>query len=264
MSNIETDACNRTSGAPVVRPGYRVTVARLGGAQKTTKGAPAYSRFVNRPAGRALAAIAHLLGMTPNMVTAVSAAFSFAGVAVLIFWHPTVLTGIVISLCLVLGYAFDAADGQLARLRGGGSVSGEWLDHMVDATKISALHLAVLIGVYRFFGIAPGWWLVPIGFAVVAAVSFFGMILNDQLRRNVLLLTGAEIDRGRTTSLRSLLVMPTDYGLLCIVFVLWGLPQVFFPIYVGLFACNAVFLALASVKWFRDMGSLNQQSGKSS
>ena len=263
MSATEEDV--RSSGSDqVVRPGYRATLSRLSGAQKTTKGAPAYSRFVNRPLGRALAAAAYLVGMTPNTVTAVSALFSFTGIAVLVFWHPTVLTGVVVCLCLVLGYAFDAADGQLARLRGGGSISGEWLDHMVDATKISALHLAVLIGVYRFFDIATGWWLVPIGFTVVAAVSFFGMILNDQLRRNVTLKTGVEIDRGKTSGIRSLLVMPTDYGLLCVVFVLWGLPSVFFPVYVVLFVGNAGFLALAAIKWFRDMGALNQQSGKSS
>ena len=153
MAGIDPIVLDRAS-APT-RPGYRATVARLAGAQKTTKGAPAYSRFVNRPAGRGLAAVAYLLGMTPNMVTAVSAAFSFAGIGVLIFWHPSALTGMIVCLCLALGYAFDAADGQLARLRGGGSISGEWLDHMVDATKISALHLAVLIGVYRFFPVRP-------------------------------------------------------------------------------------------------------------
>ena len=260
MAAIDPNVLNRST-ATTRRPGYRATVARLAGAQKTTKGAPAYSRFVNRPAGRALAAIAYLLGMTPNMVTAVSAAFSFAGIVVLILWHPTVLTGVVVCVCLALGYAFDAADGQLARLRGGGSISGEWLDHMVDATKISALHLAVLIGVYRFFDFSSGWSLVPIGFTVVAAVSFFGMILNDQLRRNVALTTGIQINRGRTSGLRSLLVMPTDYGILCIVFALWGLPAVFFPVYVALFVCNAGFLALAAVKWFRDMDALNNPSG---
>ena len=51
---------------------------------------------------------------------------------------------------LVVGYAFDAADGQLARLRGGGIIAGEWLDHMVDAIKVASLHLAVLVGLYRF------------------------------------------------------------------------------------------------------------------
>jgi phosphatidylglycerophosphate synthase len=63
-----------------------------------------------------------------------------------------------------VGYAFDAADGQLARLRGGGSLAGEWLDHMIDAAKVSSLHVAVAISVYRWFAWAIGWVLVPLGF----------------------------------------------------------------------------------------------------
>jgi phosphatidylglycerophosphate synthase len=47
-----------------------------------------------------------------------------------------------ITVVLVLGYALDAADGQLARLRGGGSSLGEWLDHMIDSAKVVGPHLA--------------------------------------------------------------------------------------------------------------------------
>jgi hypothetical protein len=51
-------------------------------------------------------------------------------------------------------------------------------------------------------------------------------------------------------------VIPTDYGLLCLVFVLLGAPLVFFWVYALLFLANAGFMALASVKWFRDMQAL--------
>ena len=65
----------------------------------------------------------------------------------------------------MLGYALDSADGQLARLRGGGSLTGEWLDHVIDSFKISTLHLAVLVMAYRFFP-TPTWWLlVPLVFS---------------------------------------------------------------------------------------------------
>ncbi|MTD12742.1 CDP-alcohol phosphatidyltransferase [Nakamurella sp. YIM 132087] len=236
----------------------RDVVAALSAAQKTSKGAPAYSRFVNRPAGRVLAAIAYRAGATPNGVTAVSALFSFTGIALLALVRPTWWSGVLVAVCLVVGYAFDAADGQLARLRGGGSAAGEWLDHMVDALKISTLHLAVLVGLFRFTELADAWMLVPIGFAVVAAVMFFGMMLNDSLRRQFTARTGIAVERGGTSGLRSLLVIPTDYGLLCVIFVLWGAPSVFFPVYAVVFACNAGFLALAAVKWFRDMGALDK------
>ncbi|MGS0685680.1 CDP-alcohol phosphatidyltransferase family protein [Nakamurella sp. GG22] len=236
---------------------YREALERLRSAQKNTKGAPAYSRFVNRRAGRYLAAGAHLLGMTPNAVTAISAAFSFAAIAVLAVFGPSLLVGMAVTLGLVIGYALDSADGQLARLRGGGSTSGEWLDHMVDATKISSLHLAVLISTYRFFDLpSDAWLLVPVGFTVVGAVSFFGMTLNDQLRRNKS--SEKVITRADTSSpLRALLVLPTDYGLLCFVFLLLGWPSVFFVVYGTLFFCCALFLVLAAVKWYRDMRAID-------
>ncbi|GGL87444.1 CDP-alcohol phosphatidyltransferase family protein [Nakamurella endophytica] len=259
-----TDQSTAPAGRPTVggrlRPAtYRDTVEALARAQKTSKGAPAYSRFVNRPLGRRIAAAAFRLGMTPNQVTAISAAWSFAGIAVLALIRPSWPIGLVVAACLVLGYAFDAADGQLARLRGGGSPSGEWLDHMVDATKISSLHLAVLISFYRFVDLpARAFLLVPIGFAVVAAVMFFGMTLNDLLRRTVTARTGRTIERGTTSGLRSLLVVPTDYGLLCVVFLLLGAPVVFAWVYLAIFAANAGFMALAAVKWFTDMKSLSE------
>ena len=56
--------------------------------------------------------------LTPNMVTAISAFFSFAAIAFLALVQPSVWLGLAVCLGLVLGYAFDSADGQLARLRG--------------------------------------------------------------------------------------------------------------------------------------------------
>ncbi|MFP3386663.1 CDP-alcohol phosphatidyltransferase family protein, partial [Tritonibacter sp. SIMBA_163] len=83
-----------------------------------------------------------------------------------------------------VGYAFDSADGQLARLRGGGTPAGEWLDHVVDSIKTTALHLAVLIGWYRHYDVTDvRLLLIPIGFTLVASVFFFVQIVTDQLRR---------------------------------------------------------------------------------
>lgn len=230
-------------------------MGRLGRVQKSAKGAPAYSRFVNRRLGRLLAAVAYHRGLTPNGVTALSAACSFVGIAVIALVRPSWPVGVAVALLLVLGYALDAADGQLARLRGGGSMSGEWLDHMIDATKISSLHLAVLIAAYRFFDLpATGWLLVPMGFAVVGAVAFFAMILNDQLRRQA---GAAPAPGGKASALKALLVVPTDYGLLCVAFVLLGAPLVFFAVYTVLFVGSAGYLLLAVRKWFHYMRSLD-------
>lgn len=228
------------------------TLTRLRGAQKGhARGAPAYSVYVNRRIGRVLAAVAFHLGLTPNQVTLVSAAHTFAGIALIATLPPTWWSGILIAALLVLGYAWDSADGQVARLRGGGSVAGEWLDHFVDAVKIASLHLAVLIGLYRFGGVDDLALLVPIGFSVVATATFFGMILNDLLKgaRGV----ASTHTRAGGTFGRSMLLLPTDFGVLCLVFVLWGLPSLFLIAYAALFAVNALFLAAAAAKWFREM-----------
>jgi len=102
----------------------RTTLRRLAAAQKGATGAPAYSRFVNRPLGRLLAGLAFHAGLTPNAVTAVSAASTTAGIALLALAPPSVPMGLAVAVCLVLGYALDAADGQLARLRGAARLRG--------------------------------------------------------------------------------------------------------------------------------------------
>ena len=47
---------------------YGQAVAELRGAQKSKRGVSLYSRFVNRPLGRLLAAAAYRARMTPNQV----------------------------------------------------------------------------------------------------------------------------------------------------------------------------------------------------
>jgi phosphatidylglycerophosphate synthase len=244
------------------RPGeesLRQTVRRLSSAQKGAKGAPAYSRFINRKLGRLLAAVAFHLRLTPNAVTGISAVFTFSGIAVLALVPASWPMGVAVTLLLVLGYAFDAADGQLARLRGGGSPAGEWLDHMVDALKIASLHLALLVGAYRFELIdREAWLLVPLAFSVVSVVLFFGTLLNESLRAQHGARTRAARTDERPSVLRSLLVVPTDYGLLCLVFALLGAPTVFATVYGLLGLATAGYLLLASVKWFGEMGRLAQ------
>ncbi|MDT3345463.1 CDP-alcohol phosphatidyltransferase family protein [Microbacterium aquilitoris] len=228
------------------------TLARLRGAQKGhARGAPAYSVYVNRRIGRLFAAVAYRWGLTPNQVTMVSALHTFAGIAVIATVPPSWWAGAVVAALLVAGYAWDSADGQVARLRGGGSIAGEWLDHFVDAVKIASLHLAVLVGLYRFGDVDEVVLLVPIGFSVVATATFFGMILNDLLKaaRGV----ASTHARAGGTFARSMLLLPTDFGVLCLAFVLWGASPLFLLVYGALFAVNALFLCAAAVKWFREM-----------
>lgn len=228
------------------------TIQRLSSAQKTSKGAPAYSRFINRKAGRLIAAVAYHCRLTPNAVTLISAAWSFAAIGLLVFGSPTTAFGIAVTLCLAIGYAFDSADGQLARLQGGGSPAGEWLDHVVDSAKIGALHLAVLVSFYRA-GASERELLIPLVWTWVATVLFFVIILNDQLRRAH---GTAPATDAAAPVLRSLLVAPTDYGVLLLTFVLIGARDVFAWVYLLLLIANIAYLALGLAKWFRELSGL--------
>ena len=234
---------------------YREGMTRLVSKQKTAKGAPAYSRFVNRRLGRHLAAAAWSLDRTPNQVTALSGTFTGAGILLVAVVRPTVLVAVLVTLALVVGYALDSADGQLARLRGGGSAAGEWLDHVVDAVKTGALHAAVLVSLYRFTDLRAGWLLVPLLYGVVATSWFFAVILTDMLRRAHVSRTGSPPAPVQTSAplLRSLLALPTDYGLLCLVFLLLSSPRVFTTAYGLMLAGTAAVFVAALQSWFREL-----------
>ncbi|ONI69849.1 CDP-alcohol phosphatidyltransferase [Kribbella sp. ALI-6-A] len=236
------------------RRSYGDVVAELVRAQKPSAGTPVYSRFVNRKLGRYLAAGAFLLNRTPNQVSLTSGLCSLIGIVLIATIEPSVPLALVVTALLVLGYALDSADGQLARLRGGGSPLGEWLDHMIDCVKIALLHSAVLISLYRFDAFSNELvLLVPLAYLCVSAVMFFGLILIDQLRRR----HGASTANARGDSvLKSLVIAPTDYGILCLVFLTFGRPTLFTALYGLMLLANLLFLLAAIAKWYREMAAL--------
>ncbi|MBQ0863397.1 CDP-alcohol phosphatidyltransferase family protein [Streptomyces smyrnaeus] len=243
----------RTAEGDTESAAFGAALRRLRAAQKTAKGVSLYSRFVNRPLGRVLAAAAHRAGLTPNRVTLLSAACSFSGVAAVALVRPSWTLGVCVYAALVVGFALDSADGQLARLRGGGSPAGEWLDHVVDCAKIVGLHSAVLISFHRFADLpGQGWLLVPLGFQLVAVLLFFGGLLTDKLRPR-------RPDGGAAarppSPVRAVALLPVDHGVFCAVFLLLGAPGAFRTGYAVLFVCYTLFLAAFAVKWFRELSA---------
>lgn len=242
-----------TSYAARVAAGWR----ELAQAQKgASKSAPAYSRYVNRRLGRLFAALAVPLGISPNQITMLSAFCTLCGILLIALAPAGVGVGIAVALLLVLGYALDSSDGQVARLQRSGSMAGEWLDHCVDAVKTSALPLAVAVGLYRA-QIEPEWViLVPLLACVIGASTFFLMILTEQFRLR-LGTKGISTENGAKPSMmRGLMVLPMDYGVMCWIFVLWGNPNIFLPVYALITLGAAVFLMLAMGKWYREISAL--------
>lgn len=258
MSAAEATSPDGWETAAVGASGFRAAYARTSSAGKSNVGAPGWSRWVNRPLGRVFAAAAYRIGATPNQVTVVSTAVTLGAVVTIALVRPSWWSAAIVAVVLVLGYALDSADGQLARLRGGGSLAGEWLDHVTDAVKNTGIHLAVLVCWFRFYDVPDGWLLVPVVFTLVASCFFFSVILSEQLRKaqgkGSARRTVATASGGAPV-LRSVLVLPADYGILCVSMVLLSATWAFVTVYTALLTCAVVFLLGGWRNWFHEMTS---------
>lgn len=231
--------------------------AALDRAQKPGDGVPAYMRWINRRGARVVAAAGHAWGWTPNVLTALSACWSALGLALLLVLPATVPTGMVVAALLATGFLFDSADGQLARLSRSSSPAGEWLDHVVDAFRSPAIHLvtAVAVAVHR-----PEYmWLavVALGYALVTSGQFMSQILAEQFVR------GAGRRQRRGGTLASFVLLPTDPGVLCWSFALWGLPAVHAAAYPLLALVALVHTAISLNRRFRDVSALTAPAAPS-
>ncbi|WP_415959824.1 CDP-alcohol phosphatidyltransferase family protein [Streptomyces sp. 021-4] len=234
------------------------TVLReLRGAQKSAKGVSLYSRYVNRPAGRVLAAGAYRAGLTPNQVTLVSALFTYAALAAVALVEPSWTLALLVYAALAIGFAFDSADGQLARLTGRGGPDGEWLDHVVDCGKLVLVHTAVLISFYRFGELpSDAWLLLPLGFQLAAVVTFCAGLLREKLGKAAEGVPAAVPAAAPASQLRAFALLPADYGVFCLVFLLLGAPGAFRAGYAVLAVVHTLFLAAFLTKWFRELRAL--------
>ena len=193
MSTSEAPHTPNSAPASGFSAKFSHTLRSLEAAQKPGIGVPAYARWVNRRVARYFAAAAVALGITPNGVTAISAACSAAGLVVLITCPPSVGVGICVALLFALGYGLDSADGQVARVTGASSPAGEWLDHVVDSIRVPSVHMATLLSFllypahYSFTGSSAfnGWIIaMPMIFTALTAGHFMSQILAEQLRNN--------------------------------------------------------------------------------
>jgi phosphatidylglycerophosphate synthase len=239
-------ASGRSAGAGARRR-YGIALAHLSAAQKSGAGVPAYLRWPNRALGRRAAALASLVGLSANALTALGVACTVAGLVILAFLSSLPWGAALGTVILLGGYALDSADGQLARLLGTGSVAGEWLDHVVDAVRIPATHVAIAIALV--VRTAPPWMVwVAIAFAVIASAWFFSQILAEKLAPR-----GMPTTREESRSWVSFAKLPLDNGsLILILFALPWLP-VFAVLYTALFAINVVVAGASFQRKYRTL-----------
>lgn len=232
---------------------FRSALRRLDSAQKPGVGVPAYTRWVNRRAARVFAAFFGAVKATPSTVSVVSIVFTFAGLAsfLLLQAYSPVLAGFAAALLLAIGYALDSADGQLARLQGTSSLQGEWLDHTLDAVRLPAVHLAIaaafLMSGMTTLAVAAAL------FSVLASASFLSQNVGGLLRDN------ARVERTEVRRMQSWILLPTDPGVLCWVFVLWGVLPLFVAAYLLLMIANVAHMIFSARRRWRELAEGGQR-----
>lgn len=129
--------------------------------------------YVNRPlAAKLVALVAPVRWITPNTLTAVSAAMgTLAGIALV---HAPAAAALLLFGSMVV----DCGDGQLARVRGGGTVLGRILDGYADYWVALCLHVGLVFALVRsgvtFFGVA----LSPLAIFVVVLAAGVSQALH--------------------------------------------------------------------------------------
>lgn len=255
------------------RPTFRDSFHQLKQAQKARKGVPMYLLYVNRPAGRAVAAALRHSRFTPNHVTAAGAVLTYGALIWLAFGAGPAPASAAVGVLLALGYILDSADGQLARLQGTSSAFGEWLDHVLDNGRIAVMHIAAFCFLARTTSVDPLLLAAGCGlFLLASSTIFFGGALLDQLRRNARSRQPAPSGGGgppagtagaavggagnRQLLLRSVITLPVDYGVTCLAFLLLPWPRLFLAAYL-LLACAHVLMCLAFLpKWRSELLAL--------
>lgn len=110
-----------------------------------------YRRLIVRPLAKQLAPVLHNLGFTGNGVCWLKLVPGLAGAFLLSSSSP--LIGFLGMLLLQINFFLDAADGEVARLRGEANLlSGEYLDKLFDHLPKTAMYFFWGYGAFRLTG----------------------------------------------------------------------------------------------------------------
>ena len=124
----------------------------------------ALNRFIYHPLSRRLALLVQPTGISPNAVSVAGmllfwgAAAAYVGLA----WPQSVAIGLTLHL---LWHVLDGADGDLARMTGQTSATGELVDGVCDYAGYAVLYLALA----AFLQAQIGAWAWPLAIAAAAS-----------------------------------------------------------------------------------------------
>jgi phosphatidylglycerophosphate synthase len=135
-----------------------VTEARRRDFLATNRGGGLYSEAVSQPVGSAIAFAAARLGLRPTTLTLANLVLCLAASVIVVLLPTGGWTVGVLALVLwQLAYAFDCADGQLARVTGQTSAAGARLDVLCDVAAQIGLVSALSAVAVAYRPGTPAW-----------------------------------------------------------------------------------------------------------
>lgn len=216
--------------------------------QKPARGVPAYTLYVNRPVGRLIAALCPVM-ISANGLTVMSSFVS--ALALLMLWlvAPGSPFLSLAGILLIFGYFLDSADGQLARLRNTRSFFGDWLDHVLDSGRMVFVHITVVAFIYRTDPSLIKFSICAI-YLVSAMLIYVGGLLAG---RDPALIRESALYSTPLAFVRSLALLPVDYGLLCVLFLFLPWTSSFVNGYFVLASFSALYAVIYLAKWTREL-----------
>ncbi len=111
-----------------------------------------FTRNVSYRLGAVIALLAWRLGVSPNMVSILSGIITiFSSILAIYIGQGHWMSALILIFGLQLGYAFDCADGPLARATGQGSSFGVLMDKLVDLSSGMIFPCIVAYGSGHFY-----------------------------------------------------------------------------------------------------------------
>jgi phosphatidylglycerophosphate synthase len=132
----------------------------------TNRGGGLLSESLDQHVGARIALRAYRLGLAPTILTLLNLFFGLATSLAVAALAPAMEDGriapIIVGLCALvlwhIAYAFDCADGQLARVTGRASAAGARVDILCDVAVQIALVSAVSSVAVRYHPQTPTWF----------------------------------------------------------------------------------------------------------
>lgn len=212
--------------------------------------------------GAGLAFFASRVGVSPNQLTLLSMVIVISSMVLMLMGGMgNVLVAACVVVLMVLSYALDCADGQLARATKQCSKLGAWLDHLVDSCKIFVVHLSVgwmLISTEHIHGLSPGWCFLAMAVNIAgSALYFFAWNFKVLIAGEGLIVRLADESRQNRIRLLQFSHQFTDYGWFPLLFILLIDPEKFalayliygfvtFLIFMGYIAISSRYMAKLS------------------